>query len=43
MQGQRELAARMLGKLNYQVATAASGEEAVEYLKATGWIWWCWT
>jgi CheY-like chemotaxis protein len=34
VQGQRELAARMLGKLHYQVATAASGEEAVEYLRA---------
>lgn len=31
--GQRELAARMLTKLNYRVATVASGEEAVEYLK----------
>ena len=31
--GQRELAARMLTKLNYNVATAASGEEAIEYLK----------
>lgn len=30
---QRELAARMLGKLNYRVATAASGEAAVDYLK----------
>jgi PAS domain S-box-containing protein len=33
VQGQRELAARMLTKLNYNVAVAASGEEAVEYLK----------
>jgi PAS domain S-box-containing protein len=30
---QRELAASMLGKLGYRVAAAASGEEAVEYLK----------
>jgi PAS domain S-box-containing protein len=34
VQGQRELAARMLSKLNYRVAGADSGEEAVEYLKA---------
>ena len=33
VQGQRELAARMLEKLNYGVATVSSGEEAVEYLK----------
>ena len=33
VQGQRELAARMLEKLNYSVAAVASGEEAVEYLK----------
>jgi PAS domain S-box-containing protein len=33
IQGQRELAARMLEKLNYQVTIAADGEEAVEYLK----------
>lgn len=33
VRGQRELAARMLEKLNYQVTTVASGEEAVEYLK----------
>ena len=33
---QRELAARMLGKLNYKVKTAASGEEAVEYLRSAG-------
>jgi PAS domain S-box-containing protein len=32
-QGQRELAERILTKLNYVVATASSGEEAVEYLK----------
>ncbi|MRR08388.1 MAG: response regulator, partial [Deltaproteobacteria bacterium] len=31
--GQRELAARMLSKLNYRVATVSSGEEAVEYVK----------
>ena len=31
---QRELAQRMLEKLNYQVVTVRSGEEAVEYLKA---------
>jgi PAS domain S-box-containing protein len=30
---QCELAAQMLGKLNYNVATASSGEEAVEYVK----------
>ena len=30
---QRELACRMLSKLNYRVKTAASGEEAIEYLK----------
>lgn len=30
---QRELAASILGKLNYRVATVSSGEEAVEYLK----------
>ena len=30
---QREMAARMLGKLNYRVKTVASGEEAVEYLR----------
>jgi signal transduction histidine kinase/CheY-like chemotaxis protein len=29
---QRELAAKMLGKMNYRVKTVASGEEAVEYL-----------
>ncbi|MEN6374559.1 MAG: ATP-binding protein [Smithella sp.] len=30
---QRDLAAEMLSKLNYKVASVASGEEAVEYLK----------
>ena len=30
---QRELAAKMLGKLNYRVRTVSSGEEAVEYLR----------
>ena len=30
---QRELAANMLGRLNYKVETAVSGEAAVEYLK----------
>ena len=30
---QRELAATMLGKLNYRVQTVSSGEEAVEHLK----------
>ncbi len=33
VQGQRELAARMLTKLNYSVAMVAGGEAAVEYLK----------
>jgi CheY-like chemotaxis protein len=33
VQGQRELAARMLEKLNYRVDAVASGEEAVEYLR----------
>jgi PAS domain S-box-containing protein len=33
MQEQRELAAKMLIKLNYRVVVAASGEEAVEYLR----------
>ena len=32
---QRELAARMLGTLDYRVATAASGEAAADYLKTT--------
>ena len=31
---QRELASAILGNLNYRVTTAASGEEAVEYLKS---------
>ena len=31
---QREIAARMLGKLGYAVATASSGEKALDYLKA---------
>jgi len=30
---QRELAAKMLGKLNYRVKMVSSGEEAVEYLR----------
>jgi len=30
---QRQIAAEMLGKLGYRVATAASGEEAVEYMQ----------
>ncbi|GAB6095913.1 hypothetical protein JCM14469_21660 [Desulfatiferula olefinivorans] len=30
---QREIAGRMLSRLNYQVHTVSSGEEAVEYLK----------
>jgi len=33
IKGQRELASRMLTKLNYVVSTVASGEEAIEYLK----------
>jgi CheY-like chemotaxis protein len=33
VKGQRELASRMLAKLNYKVTTAESGEEAIEYLK----------
>jgi PAS domain S-box-containing protein len=33
VQGQRELARRMLYKLNYTVTTVSSGEEAVEYVK----------
>lgn len=33
IEGQRELAALILTKLNYAVATAASGEGAVEYLR----------
>jgi CheY-like chemotaxis protein len=31
--GQSELARKMLSKLNYNVSTVSSGEEAVEYLK----------
>jgi CheY-like chemotaxis protein len=31
---QRDLASRILSKLNYNVTTASSGEEAVEYLKS---------
>jgi PAS domain S-box-containing protein len=31
---QRELAAGMLGRLNYKVSTVAGGEQAVEYLKS---------
>ncbi len=34
IQAQREIAASLLGKLNYTVATAASGEEAIAYLEA---------
>lgn len=33
VQGQRELAAEMLRKLNYKVSSVASGEEAITYLK----------
>lgn len=33
VEGQRDLAAEMLRKLNYQVESVASGEEAVAYLK----------
>jgi len=33
VKGQRDLAAKMLGKLNYSVASVSSGEEAVAYLK----------
>jgi PAS domain S-box-containing protein len=33
MEEQREIACRMLTKLNYRVASVASGEEAVEYMK----------
>jgi len=34
VQGQRDLAARILARLNYRVASAPSGEEAVEFVKA---------
>ncbi|HPJ96285.1 MAG TPA: response regulator, partial [Syntrophales bacterium] len=34
VEGQRELARRMLEKLKYRVVTVSSGEDAVEYLKA---------
>jgi PAS domain S-box-containing protein len=34
VQGQRDLATRMLTKLNYRAVAVACGEEAVEYLKA---------
>ena len=33
VEGQRELASQMLKKLNYNVSTVSSGEEAIEYLK----------
>jgi DNA-binding NtrC family response regulator len=33
VEGQRELASRMLKKLNYKVVTVSCGEEAVEYLR----------
>ena len=33
VEGQRELACRMLKKLNYEAMTVSSGEEAVEYLR----------
>jgi CheY-like chemotaxis protein len=33
VKGQRDLAAEMLRKLNYNVASVSSGEEAIEYLK----------
>jgi CheY-like chemotaxis protein len=33
VEGQRELAGRMLKKLNYEVVTVSSGEEAVEYVR----------
>ena len=32
-QGQRDLAAAMLGKLNYRVVSVASGEEAVAWIR----------
>jgi PAS domain S-box-containing protein len=34
VEGQRQVAARMLTRLNYQVHAVCSGEEAVEYLKS---------
>ncbi|MHB9097670.1 MAG: hybrid sensor histidine kinase/response regulator [Syntrophales bacterium] len=34
VEGQRQVATRMLTRLNYQVHAVCSGEEAVEYLKA---------
>ncbi len=41
---QRELAEKMLTKLNYRVTTVASGEEAVAYLsESTRPIWLFWT
>jgi len=36
LEGQRNLAVSMLTKLNYSVATVASGEEAVSYLQSQG-------
>ncbi len=33
VQGQRDLAAAMLKKLNYRVASVPSGEAAIEYLR----------
>ena len=33
IEAQRQIAAEMLEKLGYRVATAASGEEAVEYMQ----------
>jgi CheY-like chemotaxis protein len=33
IRGQRDLATRMLTRLNYQVASVSSGEQAVEYIK----------
>jgi len=34
VKGQRDLASQMLSRLNYSVATASGGEQAVEYLKS---------
>ena len=34
VEGQRDLAVRMLSKLNYRVTSVASGEEAVAYMKS---------